>query len=108
MSTLTLNLDDHLLHQAKTYAISQGTNLNEMIRNYLAEMTKKSDFAQIQTILKQYSEDKLGRKETMALLGVDYGELIVMMSENQWPLPSLPEPDIQEMAALFTKIWRAS
>jgi len=31
-----------------------------------------------------------------------------MMSENQWPLPSLPKPEIQTMADLFTQIWRAS
>lgn len=59
-------------------------------------------------ILKRYSEDKLSRKETMALLGVDYGDLIVIMANNHLPLPTLPESEIKAMATMFANIWRAS
>jgi hypothetical protein len=106
MSTLTLNIEDNLLHNAKMYAAAKGINLTQMVKEYFAELTKTPDLEKV--ILKRYSEDELGRKETMALLGVDYGELIVMMADNHLPLPSLPPSEIKAMAATFSKIWRES
>jgi len=32
----------------------------------------------------------------------------MMMADNHLPLPILPEPEIKEMAAMFSKIWRSS
>jgi hypothetical protein len=112
MPNLTININADLLHQTKIYAASQGISLNQMIKEYLGEITKRvpktQNSDQVRTILKRYSEDKLSRKETMALLGVDYGELILMMADNLMPLPTLPEPEITEMATMFSKIWRSS
>jgi hypothetical protein len=108
MSTLTLNIEDNLLQQANIYAASKGISLTQMVKEYLTEIIKTPDLDKKQAILKRYSQDELGRKEAMALLGVDYGELIVMMANNHLPLPSLPEPEIKAMAATFSKIWRES
>jgi len=106
MSTLTLNIEDNLLHQANIYAAAKGISLTQMVKEYLTETIKTPDLNK--AILKRYSEDELSRQEAMALLGVDYGKLIVMMADNHLPLPSLPEPEIKAMAALFSKIWRES
>jgi hypothetical protein len=98
MPTLTINIETNLLHQAKIYAALQGISI----------IDKTPELDRVRTILKRYSEDQLSRKETMALLEVDYGKLIMMMADNHLPLPILPEPEIKEMAATFSKIWRSS
>jgi len=108
MSTLSLNIEDNLLQQAKIYAAAKDTTLTQVVKESLAEIIKTSDSDKKQAILKRYSKNELSRKETMALLGVDYGELIVMMVDNDLSLPSLPEPEIKAMAATFVKIWRES
>jgi hypothetical protein len=86
MPTLTINIESNLLHQAKISAALQGISI----------------------IDKTPELDRVRTKETMALLDVDYGKLIMMMADNHLPLPILPEPEIKEMAATFSKIWRSS
>ncbi len=106
MSTLTLNIEDNLLHNANIYAAAKGISLTQMVKEHLAKIKKTPDLNK--AILKRYSENELGRKETMALLNVDYGELITIMADNNLPLPSLPESEIKTMAATFAKIWKES
>ncbi len=107
MPNLTIDINADLLHQAQIYAASQGMSLNQMVKEYLTKTTAKTP-KNVRTILERYSEDKLSRKETMALLDVDYGKLIVMMADNHLLLPTLPEAQIKEMAAMFSQIWRSS
>jgi protease II len=43
MSYLTINFEADLLRQAKNYAASQGVSLNQLVKNYLVEITNASD-----------------------------------------------------------------
>ena len=39
---LTLNLDQEIIHEAKTYAKSQSVSLSKLIENYLNSLTRAS------------------------------------------------------------------
>jgi len=108
MSTVSLDIEDNLLQQAKVHVAVKGVNLTQLVNEYLTELTKIPDLSAKRAILRRYSKDELSRKETMALLNVDYGELISIMADNHLPLPSLSEAEIKAMAAMFAKIWKGS
>jgi len=40
---LTLSVDDRLIRQARKMAEARGTSLNQLIREYLEELTSQSD-----------------------------------------------------------------
>lgn len=40
---LTLSVDDRLVQQARRMAEARGTSLNQLIRDYLEELTAQSD-----------------------------------------------------------------
>lgn len=39
---LTLNIDQSIINEAKTYAKSQSVSLSKLIENYLSSLTKKN------------------------------------------------------------------
>jgi len=110
MPNLTRNINADSVHKTHKAAASQGSNLSHQMTEYMTQITRsapnKQTKEQVRTILMRYSLDQLSRKETMALLGVDYGQLIVMMADNQLSLPTLKEAEIKKMAATFSTIWR--
>lgn len=110
LNYLTVPIDNQLFDQAKQYAVARGASLGTIIGNYLTQMaTAPVNTQQAERVLEtltRYSANQLSRKTVMELLGIDYGELILMMAEHQLPLPSLPEPILTEMATQFVKIWQ--
>jgi hypothetical protein len=58
---LTLSIEDRLVQQARKMAEAKGTSLNQLIRDYLEELTSPSDAEAEIEELRQLSLESHGR-----------------------------------------------
>lgn len=110
MKNVTLAVDEEILRAAKIYAAAHDTSVSQLVRDYLAELTglaaPKGDEAT--TILQRYSQGHLGRRGALEALGVDYGTLLLELSQRRLPRPRASEGDAQAMAKDFVRVWNST
>ncbi|HEX3525551.1 MAG TPA: DUF6364 family protein [Thermoanaerobaculia bacterium] len=60
---LTLSIDEHLVQQARKMAETRGTSLNQLIRDYLTDLTSQSDAKAEVEELRRLSLDGQGHSQ---------------------------------------------
>jgi antitoxin component of RelBE/YafQ-DinJ toxin-antitoxin module len=58
---VTLSIDDRLLEEARRIAANRGTSLNQMIRDYLQELTQTGDVTTVVSELESLWSASEGR-----------------------------------------------
>jgi len=58
---LTLSIDERLVEQARQVAQSMGTSLNQLVRDYLEEITSQSTAAEDMAEIRRLSAEGQGR-----------------------------------------------
>ena len=60
---VTLSIDDRVLEEARRIAANRGTSLNQMIRDYLQELTRTGDVATVAAELESLWAASTGRSD---------------------------------------------
>lgn len=103
------NLPDDLIARAKAYAARHGTSVTAIIREHLEAITRDEHRADPGDHLLAYSRGELSRQDAIRLLGFrDYTELLVALGDAGLPMPAPPRHEVENQAAMFERIWRAS
>lgn len=110
MKNVTLAVDEEILRAAKIYAAAHDTSVSRLVRDYLAELTGLAipSGDEATTILLRYSQGRLRRREAMEALGLDYGTLLLELSQRRLPLPRVAESDAKAMADNFVQAWKST
>lgn len=58
---VTLSIDDRILEEARRIASNRGTSLNQMIRDYLQELTRTGDVTTVVAELESLWAESKGR-----------------------------------------------
>ena len=97
-------LPDTLVAHAQAYAQKHHTTLTAIIRKHLDTMIAADNDPLI-----NFSQGDMTKEEAISELGLrDYSQLLVALGDADLPLPVLPEKEIAEQVAMFTRIWRDS
>ena len=60
---LTLSIDDRLLEEAREVARSMGTSVNQLVREYLEQLTRRDQAQRDVDELRRLSEESEGRSK---------------------------------------------
>lgn len=104
MAHLTLNIDEGLLRAAKVHAAQHGTSISKIVRDHLAEVTGLKQIDASNDPLVVFARGSIGRREAMRMLDVDYATLIGLLAERGLSLPTLPQDELDGMAAGMNRI----
>ena len=109
MKNTTFNLPPSLIARAKAYAAENGTSMTAMIRDHLEAITGTKDVSASDNPLFAYARGHVTREEALSSLGLrDHAELLVALGDLGL-VPPRPAPNVVENeAALFERIWKAS
>ena len=104
LTETTFKLPDNLVARAQQYAHEHHTTLTAIIRKHLDTVTAAKNDPLI-----EFSQADITKEEAISALGLrDYSQLLVALGDADLPLPVLPEKEIAEQVAMFTRIWRES
>ncbi len=99
MKQFTMNINSDLLREAKSFALKHDTTVSDLVRSLLSEklewkgdVSRVPDYQETQKILRDYSERRVGKRESFDLLGLrvdQYDVFAELMnnSELSWPEP---------------------
>lgn len=109
MASLTVLIDDELLRSAELHAARRGTTLDGLVRDHLEEVTGfRSEPVHGRDLLIRLSRGEIGRQDAQDALGVDYGTLLVRLTERGLAVPSLSADEIERQADVFARVWRGA
>lgn len=109
LKNTTMNLPETLISRVKAYAAEHRTTMTAIVREHFEAIVEPEREIADEDPLLAYSKGVLSRSEAVKRLGLrDYSELLVALGDADLPMP-LPSPhEIENEAALFSRIWKAS
>lgn len=109
LKNTTMNLPETLIARVKAYAAEHRTTMTAIVREHFEAIVEPEREIADEDPLLAYSKGLLSRSETVKRLGLrDYAELLVALGDADLPMP-LPSPhEIENQAATFSRIWKAS
>ena len=108
MRNTTFNLPEPLMARAKAYAADHGISVTAIVEDHLTAVTGTGPEI-AQDPLEAYSNGLLTREDAIASLGLrDYCELLVALGDAERTPPRPPAHVVENEAATFERIWKAS